>query len=161
MKKKSIFIFTFIGAFMVSVIPISYFIYSQSERRYYDDLIKETNVNYLNFENLEYLFTYTSGFEDQVGMYYFVFAFDEQPNEFLNQFSNYSFDNKFIFFDLTNQAFEVDIISKIQLHVGDQYGKVPDAYKLDFTNPYKYSNFPMVYFPNSKRLIIIQFIWVL
>lgn len=126
-------------------------------RSSYNTFIQETNLKHLEYEDLDYFYRYTSGY-DGCGLNYYVFTFEEEPEEFFNQFLSNSFESKYRFITEKNGDFEKKVINKINLYIGDQYKEIEENYRLNFTDKYIYNEFPMFYFENDKRLFIIEFL---
>ncbi len=126
-------------------------------RSSFNTLIQETNLKYLEYEDLDYFYQYTSGY-DGCGLNYYVFTFEESPEEFFNQFLSNSFASKYKFNTEKNGDFEKKVFDKINLYIGDKYEEIEKAYKLNFTENYIYNEFPMFYFEKVKRLYIIEFL---
>lgn len=126
------------------------------DKDYFNALVEDNNIQYLKYNNLDYFYHYTSGFEDTIGINYYHFSFDEYASDFINQFS--SGDNRFYIEKSTD--FEEKLMENIKKHINNKYSQIKDKYKIDFEKSYIYSNFPMIYYKETNELIIIEFIWV-
>ena len=127
---------------------------AKDKKTYFNDLIRNNGIKNLSYDNLDYFYHYTSGFEDKVGLNYYHFSFDEYQNDFINQFdlSNNRFNNE------KDTEFESELMDKIDFYIGNKYEEIENKYKIDFLKTYIYSDFPMIYFEENNELIIIVFI---
>ena len=147
-KKMGIFFSLLIYLFLISSCMV------KDKKAYFNDLIKNNNIENLSYDNLDYFYHYVSGFEDKVGLNYYYFSFDKYQNDFIEQFKS----NKYRFYDEEFENFELELMNKIHLYIGNKYDEIEENYKIDFSRVYIYSYFPMIYFKETNELIIIEYI---
>ena len=126
----------------------------KDKKAYFNDLIRKNNIENLSYDNLDYFYHYVSGFEDKVGLNYYHFSFEKYQNDFIEQFES----NKYRFYDEEFENFELELMDKINLYIGNKYDEIDENYKIDFSRSYIYSYFPMIYFKETNELIIIEYI---
>lgn len=126
-----------------------------NKRDYFEDMIDKNEFKYLSYTDLKYFYHYTSGFEDQVGLNYYYFSFEHYADEFIAQFKN----DKNSFYSTKSDEFETKLVNDIYSHINTKYYEIPSEYRIDFTQKYKYSYFPMIYYTDTNILIIIEFIY--
>lgn len=151
MKYKLIFVILAI----LSLVGLTSCFNDYNRKQHFQELIDEKDLDYLNYKDFTYFYYFTSGFEDKVGIKYFVFEFESEPTDFLNQFSS---DDENNFREGPNESFESMILTEIDNHIGKKFDDIPSQYKLNFENKYMYSHLPMVYYRAKKQLCIIDLI---
>lgn len=124
------------------------------EKDYYNMMIRENKIEHLSYNNLKYFYHYTSGFEDRAGLNYYYIEFKEYPFDFISQFDK-SLNS---FYETKSEEFETKLLNDINEHIGNKYNEIPIEYRVDYTKNYSYSNFPMIYYIDTKVLIIVEYI---
>lgn len=131
---------------------------------YYVDKLEENyGIQYLSDAKIEFFYENISGF-DSSGLYYYVLKYEEEPTAFFQQFENNKpgDESDESFQSGKNIDFEEKVNTLINTFAREDYNNFASEYKIDWNKEYLYKNdtpiyvtFPMIYFKNEFRLIIV------
>jgi len=131
---------------------------------YINQLETNNGIEYLSEAKVEYFYKNISGL-DSAGIYYYVLKYEEEPLDFLQQFEGTKSDQEpdESFQEGPNLGFQEKVDVLLQTFMKEDYDNLESEYKINWDKEYLYKNdtpdyvtFPMVYFKNEFRLIIVQ-----